>query len=105
MHGVGYKSKFGNHTTPHEWICYKSLGWMSVRVKRVWTHLPWKSGAIDFVASLLHVCGNLSRSLEQAVRTQPDISLLDQSYSKSAAGLSQFVRLYVCLYRSLQVEF
>jgi hypothetical protein len=40
---------------------------------------------------------NLSTSLEQAVRTYPVNMLLEQYCYKSAAGLLQLVRFYVCI--------
>jgi hypothetical protein len=47
------------------------------------------------VASLLQVCNNLSISLKQALSTQLDISLLEQSHSMFAAGLSQLTSVFL----------
>jgi hypothetical protein len=44
-------------------------------------------------------CSKLSTSWEQAVRTHPVDKLLEQHCYKSAAGLLQLVRIYVCTYK------
>ena len=51
---------------------------------------------IKLVASLLQACSNLSTSLGQPVRAYPVNKLLKQTCYKSAAGLLQVVRFYVC---------
>jgi hypothetical protein len=48
------------------------------------------------VTSCQQAVDNLSTSWKQAVRTHPDDMLLEQHCYKSAAGLLQLVRFYVC---------
>jgi hypothetical protein len=50
----------------------------------------------NLVASCQQAVDNLSTSWEQAVRTHPVDKLLEQHCYKSAAGLLQLVRFYVC---------
>jgi hypothetical protein len=54
------------------------------------------------VASCQQAVNNLSTSLEQAVRTHPVDKLLEQHCYKSAAGLLQLVRFYVCIVVCMQ---
>jgi hypothetical protein len=50
----------------------------------------------NLVTSCQQAVDNLSTSWEQAVRTHPVDKLLEQNCHKSAAGLLQLVRFYVC---------
>jgi hypothetical protein len=50
----------------------------------------------NLVASCQQAVDNLSTNWEQAVRTHPVDKLLEQHCNKSAAGLLQLVRFYVC---------
>jgi hypothetical protein len=50
----------------------------------------------NLVASCQQAVDNLSTSWEQTVRTHPVDKLLEQHCYKSAAGLLQLVRFYVC---------
>jgi hypothetical protein len=50
----------------------------------------------NLVASCQQAVDNLSTSWEQAVRTHPVDKMLVQHCYKSAAGLLQLVRFYVC---------
>ena len=50
----------------------------------------------NLVARCEQAVDNLSASWEQAVRTNPVDKLLEQHCYKSAAGLLQLVRFYVC---------
>jgi AraC-like DNA-binding protein len=50
----------------------------------------------NLVTSCQQAVDNLSTSWEQAVRTHPDDKLLEQHCYKSAAGLLQLVRFYLC---------
>jgi hypothetical protein len=50
----------------------------------------------NVVACCQQAVDNLSTSWEQAVRTHPVDKLLEQHCYKSAAGLLQLVRFYVC---------
>jgi hypothetical protein len=51
----------------------------------------------NLVVTCQQAVENLSTSLEQAVRTHSVGKLLEQHYYKSAAGLLQLVRFYVCI--------
>jgi hypothetical protein len=57
----------------------------------------------NIVASCQQAVENLSTSWEQAVRTYPVDKLLEQYCYKSAAGLLQLVRFYVCRDGSFQL--
>jgi hypothetical protein len=65
-------------------LCSLSLNYKSVELN-------------NLVASCQQGVHNLSTSWEQAVRTHPDDKLLEQHCYKSAAGLLQLVRFYVCI--------
>jgi hypothetical protein len=58
----------------------------------------------NLVASCQPAVDNLSTSWEQAVRTHPVDKLLEQHCYKSAAGLLQLVRFYVCNRQTTHVK-
>ena len=55
----------------------------------------------NLAASCHQAVDKLSTSWEQAARTHPVDKLLEQHCCKSAAGLLQLVRYYVCTLRKL----
>jgi hypothetical protein len=62
------------------------------------------STTLNLVASCQQGVDNLSTNWEQAVRTHPVDKLLEQHCYKSAAGLLQLVRFYVCIHVHMSNE-